>query len=51
MPRPDAKPGLPLVLYGSQYPGGKAFNPAFVPAASGQLGDLGRNVVRGFGAW
>jgi hypothetical protein len=39
------------VLYGSQYPGGKAFNPAaFVPAASGQQGDLGRNVLRGFGA-
>jgi len=52
MPRPDIKPGVPLVLYGSQYPGGKAFNPsAFVPAPSGQQGDLGRNVLRGFGAW
>jgi hypothetical protein len=52
MPRPDIKPGLPLVLYGSQYPGGKAFNPAaFVPAPGGQQGDLGRNVLRGFGAW
>jgi hypothetical protein len=52
MPRPDIRPGLPLVLYDSQYPGGKAFNPAaFVPAPSGQQGDLGRNVLRGFGAW
>ena len=52
MPRPNIKPGLSLVLYGSQYPGGKAFNPAaFVPAPSGQQGDLGRNVVRGFGSW
>jgi hypothetical protein len=50
-PRPDVKPGLPLVLYGSQYPGGKAFNPgAFIPAPNGQQGDLGRNVLRGFGA-
>jgi hypothetical protein len=40
------------VLYGSQYPGGKAFNTsAFVPAPPGQQGDLGRNVLRGFGAW
>jgi hypothetical protein len=52
MPRPDINPGLPLVLYGSQYPGGKAFNPAaFTPASSGRQGDLGRNVLRGFGAW
>jgi hypothetical protein len=52
MPRPDIKPGLPFVLHGSQYPDGKAFNPAaFVPAHSGQQGDLGRNVLRGFGAW
>jgi hypothetical protein len=40
------------VLHGSQYQGGKAFNPAaFVPAPSGQQGDLGRNVLRGLGAW
>lgn len=52
MPRPDIKPGLPLVLYGSQYPGGKTFNPAaFTPAPSGQQGNLGRNVLRGFEAW
>jgi hypothetical protein len=52
MPRPDIKSGLPLVLNGSQHPGGKAFNPAaFTTAPSGQQGDLGRNVLRGFGAW
>jgi Carboxypeptidase regulatory-like domain/TonB dependent receptor len=52
MPRPDIQPGLPLVLYGSQYPGGKAFNPAaFTPPPAGQQGDFGRNVLRGFGAW
>jgi hypothetical protein len=51
-PRPDVVPGVPLVLYGSQYPGGKAFNPAaFTPPPTGQLGDFGRNVLRGFGAW
>src|SRR5580658_7788639 len=51
-PRPDVVPGLPLVLYGSQYPGGKAFNPAaFSPPPTGQQGDFGRNVLRGFGAW
>jgi len=51
MPRPDLRPGVPQVLHGSQYPGGKAFNPAaFVPAPNGQQGDLGRNVLRGFGA-
>jgi hypothetical protein len=37
---------------GSQYPGGEAFNPAaFTPAPSSQQGNLGRNVLRGFGAW
>jgi hypothetical protein len=52
MPRPDVVPGMPLVLYGPQYPGGKAFNPAaFTPAPAGQQGDFGRNVLRGFGAW
>ena len=50
-PRPDVVPGVPLVLYGSQYPGGKAFNPAaFTALTNGQQGDLGRNVLRGFGA-
>jgi hypothetical protein len=50
-PRPDVVPGVPLELYGSQYPGGKAFNPAaFTPPPTGQQGDFGRNVLRGFGA-
>jgi Carboxypeptidase regulatory-like domain/TonB dependent receptor len=51
-PRPDVVPGVPLVLYGSQYPGGKIFNKvAFAPAPTGQQGDFGRNALRGFGAW
>jgi hypothetical protein len=51
-PRPDVMPETPLYLFGSQFPGGKALNPAaFVAAAAGQQGDLGRNVLRGFGAW
>jgi hypothetical protein len=46
--QPDVVPGVPLYLYGSQYPGGKAFNPAaFVINLDGP-GDLGRNALRGF---
>jgi Carboxypeptidase regulatory-like domain/TonB dependent receptor len=56
--RPDVVPGQPLYLFGSQYPGGKAFNPAaFTPPPTDpttglplRQGDLGRNVLRGFGA-
>jgi hypothetical protein len=45
-------PGVPFYLYGSQYPGGKAFNPAaFSDAGPGTQGNLGRNALRGFGAW
>ena len=44
--------GVPLELEGTQYPGGKAFNrAAFTPAPGGRQGNLGRNVLRGFGAW
>jgi hypothetical protein len=51
-PRPNVVPGVPLVLYGSQYSGSKAFNPAgFTAPPAGQQGDFGRNVLRGFGAW
>jgi len=37
----------------SQYPGGKRINAAAfrVPASSVAQGDLGRNTLRGFGAW
>lgn len=50
--RPNVVAGQPQYLYGSGYPGGKRINPAaFVNPAAGQQGDLGRNVLRGFGAW
>ena len=50
-PRPNLVPGVPLELFGSQYPGGKIFNTAaFTPAPAGTQGDFGRNVLRGFGA-
>jgi hypothetical protein len=50
-PRPNLLPEVPLALYGSGYPGGKVFNKAaFAPAPTGQQGDLGRNVLRGFSA-
>lgn len=50
-PRPNVVLGAPLVLYGSQYPGGKIFNSAaFSAPPVGQQGNFGRNVLRGFGA-
>src|SRR5262249_47258673 len=50
-PRPNVNPGVPLELFGPQYPGGKIFNrAAFSPTSDGQQGNLGRNVLRGFGA-
>lgn len=55
--RPDFVPGVPMYLYGAEYPGGKAFNPgAFtsppVDANGNPLrqGTLGRNALQGFGA-
>jgi len=54
--RPDVVPGQPLYLFGPQYPGGKALNPAAFTAppqdSTGHFleGNLGRNVLRGFGA-
>jgi hypothetical protein len=50
--RPDVVPGQPLYLYGSGFPGGKSFNSAAfsIPPASLD-GCLGRNVLRGLGAW
>jgi len=50
-PRPNVNLGVPKVLYGSQYPGGKVFNKAaFTASPNGQQGDFNRNVLRGFGA-
>jgi hypothetical protein len=51
--RPNIVPGVPLYLYGSQYPGGKIINSAAftVPANEFTQGDLPRNYLRGFGAW
>jgi hypothetical protein len=57
--RPDLVPGKPLYLFGSQYPGGKAFNPAAftdppVDPSTGftplRQGNAPRNFLRGFGA-
>ena len=56
--RPDVVPGQPLYLYGPQFPGGKALNPAAFadPPADPTTGNptrqgtLGRNALRGFGA-
>ncbi len=64
--RPDLVSGQPLYLFGSQYPGGKAFNPiAFTnpptsptgcnpavdfPCDPIRQGNVGRNALRGFGA-
>ena len=56
--RPDVVSGVPFYLYGAQYPGRKAINPAAftsppVDPTTGlplRQGDLGRNALRGFGA-
>ena len=50
--RPDLVPGQPLYLYGPDYPGGKAINrDAFATPPDGLDGNLGRNALRGLGAW
>lgn len=58
--RPNLVPGQPLYLHGSacavlsggQCPGGQGFNPAaFAKPPAGTLGNLGRNALRGFGAF
>jgi hypothetical protein len=46
--RPDVVPGQPVYLYGSQYPGGKAFNPAAFEIDPNTQGNVGRNTLRGF---
>jgi hypothetical protein len=56
--RPDLVPGQPLYLFGAQYPGGKAFNPAAFadpptdPNTGNPLrqGTVPRNFLQGFGA-
>jgi hypothetical protein len=56
--RPDSVPGKPVYLFGPQYPGGKAFNPAAftdppVDPTTGlpvRQGNVPRNSLRGFGA-
>ncbi len=49
---PNLVPSQPIYLYGSQYPGGRAINPAaFTLPPPGQVGDAPRNFVRGFGMW
>ena len=64
--RPDVNVGVPLYLFGSQYPGNKALNPAAFtdpattpigcvagvdfPCSPARQGTLGRNTLRGFGA-
>jgi hypothetical protein len=56
--RPDVVPGEPLYLHGSEFPGGRAFNPAaFAPPPTDpntgspiRQGDVPRNFLRGFGA-
>ena len=50
--RPNIVLGVPMELFGGQFPGGKIINrAAFVAAPIGRQGNLGRNVLRGFGAW
>lgn len=56
--RPDLIAGVPVYLSGSQFPGGKGFNPAAFSAPPlappfgfpARQGGFGRNVLRGFGA-
>lgn len=50
--RPNVITGVPLYIENSSLPGGRAINrAAFALAPAGTFGNLGRNVVRGFGAW
>ena len=47
----DLAPSQPIYLYGSQYPGGRAVNPAAfeLPSGASDPGNAPRNFVRGFG--
>ncbi|HEU0120852.1 MAG TPA: TonB-dependent receptor [Bryobacteraceae bacterium] len=47
--RPDLNPGVALYLYGQQYPGGRAINPAAFAFRNLSIhGALGRNSLRAF---
>jgi len=48
----DRAPDVPVYLYGTQFPGSRALNPAAftLPAAGIVAGNAPRNFVRGFGA-
>ncbi len=49
--RPNVVPGVPQILTGSQYPGGKRLNPAaFEAPPDGTQGNFSRNSLRGFPA-
>jgi hypothetical protein len=46
----DLVPDEPIYLHGSQYPGGRAINPAaFVSPSGNSAGNAPRNFIRGFG--
>jgi len=45
----DLVPGKPIYLYGSQYPGGRAINPAAFNKTGVTSGNAPRNFVRAFG--
>ncbi len=50
--RANVNPGVPFYIDDPTVPGGRKINrAAFSIPAAGQFGNLGRNVVRGFGAW
>lgn len=60
--RPNLIAGIPLYLFGPQFPGGMALNftanqggpgckGPFCPNTSNGQGSLGRNALRGFGMW
>lgn len=51
--RADAVPGVPFWISDPNAPGGKRVNPAafLFPSGTELQGTLGRNVLRGFGAW
>jgi Carboxypeptidase regulatory-like domain/TonB dependent receptor/TonB-dependent Receptor Plug Domain len=49
--RPDLVPSVPVWLFGPQFPGGQALNPAaFAKQTTPRAGTLPRNMITGFGA-